>query len=155
MRLMQDNLSETFNRPLDTTELPSDSMLHQMGEFSASMIGGQNFKMHKINGAGYLIQFDKDGAREFHHLDDDLQGGYAKNNKASFGFVTTLRKHIKDSLDNGHDVRVVAHQKLAGPLERITRMAVDRTPGYAMSPSIPGNHELTGDPTVSWTLTKQ
>lgn len=147
-------LLEAIKTAPATKELPRDGMLHQMGEFSTSMIGGTNFKMHKIPNNGYLIQFDKGHGREFHHVDDNLQGGYVKNGTGSFGFVSTLTQHIKQSLDDGHKVRVVVHKNLASPLERITKLMVSRNPGYSVSGSTQGNHEITGDPTVSWELQK-
>lgn len=43
------------------------------GSMSAAMVDGDNFGMHKLKGSGYMIQFDKDGATELHHVDDDFR----------------------------------------------------------------------------------
>lgn len=93
-------LLESFNAPLHTVKLPDDSMLHQMGAFSASMIGGDNFKMHKIPDTGYIIQFDKDGATEVHHVDENLQGGYKQEvpAKSAIRFASTMANHVNHYL---------------------------------------------------------
>lgn len=148
------DIQETLDSTLPTKQIPTDSMLHQMGEFSASMIGGSNFSMHKLDGAGYMIQFDKDGQTELHHVDDDLKGGYIKNNQPSLKLVSTYRKHIKGLLDSGKQVRISAHEKLGDSFYRLTKNIIKRTPEYGVSPSQDTTHELTGDKLKTWTIHK-
>jgi len=147
-------IHESLDSTLKTTKVPEDSMLHQMGAFSASMIDGTNFGMHKLDGAGYMIQFDKDGATELHHVDDDLKGGYLKNNQPSIKMISTYRKHIKSLVDSGKQVRIVAHQHLADQFARLSKRIIDKNPEYKMSDPIDANHELTGDKLKSWIISK-
>lgn len=145
---------ESMDSTLGSTKVPEDSMLHTMGSMSAAMVGGHNFQMHKLHGAGYMIQYDKDGATELHHIDDDLRGGYLKNNQPSMKMISTYRKHIKGLVDSGKKVRIVAHHNLADQFRRLTDRVVDRNPGYKVSPTENGEHEITGDKTKSWTISK-
>ncbi len=157
-------LREIFNDPLikeslDSTTpketVPEDSMLHQMGSMSASMIGGENFKMHKIGKEGYLIQFDKDGATEVHHVDENLSGGHLKGLAApSMKMVSTFKNHIQGLVDSGKKVRIVAHDKLADGFAKITQRVLSKNPEYKMSAPIESEHEITGDKMKSWELTK-
>lgn len=147
-------VNESLDTQLTKTKIPEDSMLHQMGAFSASMIGGANFKMHKLSGAGYMIQFDKDGATELHHVDDDLKGGYLKSNQPSIRMVSTYRSHIKDLVDSGKKVRIVAHTALADSFHRLTKTIVYKSPGYKVSELTNGVHEITGDKLKSWVISK-
>lgn len=149
-----DKLVESMDSTLNKTKVPEDSMLHQMGAFSASMIGGDNFSMHKLSGAGYMIQFDKEGATELHHVDDDLKGGYIKNNQPSIKLISTYRKHIKDLVDSGKKVRIVAHNAVADSFHRITKHIADRTPGYKVSEPESTVHPITDDKLKSWEITK-
>jgi hypothetical protein len=147
-------ITESMNSTMKSVKVPEDSLLHQMGAFSASMTGGTNFKMHKLDSAGYMIQFDKDNATEFHHVDDDLKGGYLKSNQPTLKMISTYRKHIKDVLDSGKNVRISAHQKLADSFHRITQGIAARTPGYSVLKPVESEHEITGDKLKSWTITK-
>lgn len=148
-------VNESLNSSLTKTKIPEDSMLHQMGSFSASMVGGSNFGMHKLSGAGYMIQFDKDGATELHHVDDDLKGGYLKSNQPSMKMVSTYRNHIKDLVDSGKTVRIVAHDKLADSFHRLSKRIASKSPEYKVSDPIDTEHELTGDKLKSWTISKR
>lgn len=147
-------MNESLDSTLSMTKIPEDSMLHQMGSFSASMIGGSNFGMHKLDGAGYMIQFHKDGATELHHVDDDLKGGYVKNNQPSLRMISTYRQHIKNLVDSGQKVRIVAHDKLAPSFQRLSKRIVDRNPGYNMSEPVDSEHEITGDKLKSWEISR-
>lgn len=149
-------LLESFNAPLPTQVIPDDSMLHQMGSFSASMIGGDNFKMHKIPETGYIIQFDKDGATEVHHVDENLQGGYKQNvpEKSAIRFASTMANHVKSLLDENKTVRITAHKNLSGNFKRITDRLIARHPEYSVSSAVSSTHEITGDPVVSWEIKK-
>lgn len=148
-------LKESMNSDLEKTQVPEDSMLHVMGAMSAAMIGGDNFKMHKLHGAGYMIQYDKDGATELHHVDDDLKGGYLKKSDSpSMKMISTYRKHIKGIVDSGKKVRIVAHDHLADQFRRLTDRIVSKNPGYNISPTTEGEHEITGDKTKSWEISK-
>ena len=150
------SLLETFNSPLPTTELPEDSMLHQMGAFSAAMLGGENFKMHKIPDTGYIIQFDKDGATEVHHVDESLQGGYKKEVPTgnAIRFASTMANHVKGLLDQGKNVRISAHKNLADNFKSITNKLIARHPEYTTTAPVESTHEITGDPVVSWEIKK-
>lgn len=147
-------IKESFDSPAETKQVPEDSMLHVMGAMSAAMVGGHNFKMHKLDKSGYMIQFDKDGATELHHVDDDLKGGYIKNNQPSLKMVGAYRKHIKGIVDSGKKVRIVAHNKLADSFKRITDRIIDKNPGYKTSSVTSGEHEITGEPMKSWEISK-
>lgn len=149
-------LLESFNAPLPTQVIPDDSILHQMGSFSASMIGGDNFKMHKIPETGYIIQFDKDGATEVHHVDENLQGGYKQNvpEKSAIRFASTMANHVKSLLDENKTVRITAHKNLSGNFKRITDRLIARHPEYSVSSAVSSTHEITGDPVVSWEIKK-
>lgn len=149
-----DNLNESFDSPSKTTEIPEDSMLHQMGSMSAAMIGGTNFKMDKLDGNGYIIQFDKDGATELHHVDDNLSGGYSTNKSVPIRMVGTFKDRAKVLIDAGRRVRIVAHSTLADPFRNITKRLVARNPEYKVSDPVYGVHEMTGDKTVSWEISK-
>lgn len=153
-RKMNQSISESFDSPSKTTEIPEDSMLHQMGSMSASMIGGTNFKMHKLDGNGYIIQFDKDGATELHHVDDNLSGGYSTNTSVPVRMIGAFRDRAKALIDSGRRVRIVAHSTLATPFKNITKRLVSRNPEYKVSDPIYGEHEMTGDKTVSWEISK-
>lgn len=148
-------MNESLNSKLPSEDIPEDSMLHQMGSMSAAMLGGSNFKMKKLQGSGYMVQFDKDGATELHHVDDSLQGGYIKGNQPSLRMIGTYRSHIKDILDSGKKVRIVAHHKLADSFHRITKAIVDKNPGYKISPVADTEHEITGDKLKSWELSRK
>lgn len=150
---------KTVNESLDTdlkkTQVPEDSMLHVMGAMSAAMVGGDNFKMHKLDGAGYMIQYDKDGATELHHVDDDLRGGYLKKSETpSMKMISTYRKHIKGLVDSGKKVRIVSHDHLADQFKRLSDRVAARNPGYNVSGITHGEHEITGDKTQSWEISK-
>lgn len=150
-------LNESIDQPLSMTDLPHDSMLHQMGEFSAGLVGGKNFNMKKIaNNLGYLIQYDKDGMTEVHHVDDNLQGGFKNDIPKHSGlkFVSTISHHIKNLLDDGRKVKIVAHHNLANNFRRLTDRLVAKNPGYSVSDSSHETHEITGDPMISWKLSK-
>lgn len=148
------DITEAFDKPLDKTEVPQDSMLHAMGSMSAAMVGGDNFSMHKLKGSGYMVQFDKNGATELHHVDDDLQGGYLKTNQPSMRLIGTYRSHIKDLLDSGRRVRIVAHDKLADSFHRISSRLVSMHPEYSISAPKEETHDITGDKLKSWELNK-
>lgn len=147
-------MNESLNSELNKTKVPEDSLLHQMGAFSASMVGGSNFKMHKLDGSGYMIQFDKDGATELHHVDDDLKGGYLKSNQPSIKMISTYRKHIKGILDSGDKVRIVAHKALGDHFYRLSQNIIKRSPGYHLSDPTDTEHEITGDKLKSWEISK-
>lgn len=147
-------MNESLNTTLSKTDIPEDSMLHQMGSMSAAMVGGHNFQMKKLNGAGYMIQFDKDGATELHHVDDNLQGGYLKGNQPSLRMISTYRDHIQNLLDQGRRVRIVAHDKLATPFHKIASRLISKHPEYKVSDPINTEHEITGDKLKSWELSK-
>jgi hypothetical protein len=147
-------MNESLNSELSHEDIPHDSMLHQMGSMSAAMIGGSNFHMKKLQNAGYMIQFEKDGATELHHVDDNLQGGYLKGNQPSLRMVGTYRNHIKNLLDQGHRVRIVAHHKLADSFHKIASRLVSKQPDYKISEPTDTEHEITGDKLKSWELSK-
>lgn len=147
-------MNESLNSELDKTKIPEDSMLHVMGAMSAAMVGGENFGMHKLHGAGYMIQFDKEDATELHHVDDDLKGGYVKNNQPSMKMISTYRKHIKGLVDSGKKVRIVAHDHLADSFKSITDRVIAKNPGYKTTEPESGEHEITGDKTKSWVIHK-
>jgi hypothetical protein len=125
-----------------------------MGTMSAAMIGGTNFKMDKLDGNGYIIQFDKDGATELHHVDDSLSGGYSKNTSVPIRMVGAFKDRAKALIDSGRRVRIVAHSTLADPFRNITKRLVGRNPEYKVSEPVYGKHEITGDKTVSWEISK-
>jgi hypothetical protein len=147
-----DSLKESLDSHHELSRVPEDSMLHVMGAMSAAMIGGDNFSMHKIDSNGYLIQFDKDGATEFHHVDDELKGGYLKNSKPSFSFIGTYKKKIKDVVDSGKKVRIVAHASLGDKFKRITDKLIKTHPEYKTTDAIDKTHEMTGDALKSWEI---
>ena len=147
-------MNESFDTNLDKTEIPEDSLLHQMGNFSAQIQGGSNFKMHKLAGSGYMIQFVKDGATELHHVDDNLSGGYLKKNQPSLKMISTYKNHIKNIVDSGNKVRISAHDKLADSFYRISKGIVARNPGYDISEPNASTHEITGDQLKSWVISK-
>lgn len=149
-------INESLDSTISKTEVPDDSMLHQMGAMSASMIGGSNFKMHKLGaGYGYLLQFDKDGATEVHHVDENLQGGYVKNNGTlPYKFVSTAKKHIQSILDTGKPVRLAVHGSLSDQFKSLSGRILARSEGYSMTDPVKSEHELTGDPIVSWVFHK-
>jgi hypothetical protein len=151
---MVKKLSESFDSPSKTTEIPEDSMLHQMGSMSAAMIGGSNFKIDKLDGNGYIIQFDKGGATELHHVDDNLSGGYSTNKSVPIRMVGTFKDRAKALIDAGRRVRIVAHSTLADPFRNITKRIIARNPEYNVSDPVYGRHEITGDKTVSWEISK-
>lgn len=147
-------LNESLNSKLSSQEIPQDSMLHQMGSMSAAMVGGENFQMKKLDNAGYMIQFDKEGATELHHVDDNLQGGYLKGDQPSLKMISTYKDHIQNLLDQGRRVRIVAHDKLAIPFHKIASRLVSKNPEYKISEPTDTVHEITGDKLKSWELSK-
>lgn len=151
-----DNLKESLDSNLKGDPLPPEHMLHQMGEFSASMVGGSNFKMHPLgDDYGFLIQFDKGGNTEVHHIDKDLSGGSLNGKKGtSVKMVSTFKHHIKDLLDSGKTVKISAHHNLANKFLRLTDKTVSKYPGYEMSEPSDEAHELTGDKLTTWTIRK-
>ena len=148
-------ISESLDSKEVKTELPHDSMLHQMGLMSASMVGGSNFSMHQIGNSGYLVQFDKDGATEVHHLDENLSGGRLKGSMTpSMKMVGTFKDHIQNLLDSGKKVRVSTHKELGDGFRKITERLITRHPEYKMSAPQDAEHELTGDKLTTWELSK-
>lgn len=145
---------ESMNTKLDMTKVPEDSMLHQMGSMSTSMIGGHNFQMHKLDGAGYMIRFDKAGAREFHHVDDNLTGGHLTGSQPSGRLMSTYHSEIRNTVESGVPVRIVAHHKLADAFHSLTRRMIGRNPGYHATDPVETQHELTGDRTKTWMIHK-
>jgi hypothetical protein len=149
-------LSESFDKPLTTVPVPEDSMLHQMGTFSAAMIGGSNFKMASIPDNGFILQFDKDGATELHHVDENLTGGYKKDipTKSAIRFASTFANHAKNIINSGTPVRIVAHENLADNFRRITDRLLAKNPEYTASNTKDDVHPITGDKLKSWEIYK-
>lgn len=68
--------------------------------------------------------------------------------------IGTYREHIKNLLDSGRRVRIVAHDKLAGSFHRFASRLVSKHPEYTVTSPIDLNHEITGDKLQSWELSK-
>lgn len=160
MQTIKDAYAEVVQESLDTnlklTKVPEESMLHVMGSMSAAMVGGTNFSMHHMGkDNGYMIQMDKDGATELHHVNDDLRGGFAENKKPSFGFVSTFKKRIKEIVDSGKTVRLVAHDAIKTPVKNISDRLISKNPEYSSTEPKSITHELTGDPMTAWEISKK
>lgn len=148
-------ITESFDSPLKTTKIPEDSMMHKMGEMSAAMVGGSNFSMHKIPNVGYLVQFDKDGATEVHHIDEGMQGGYkALPRKAAMGFASTFAHHIKGVLDSGKTVRISAHNSHFDHFKSISDRLLKLHPQYSASDVEASKHPITDETVKEWTIKK-
>lgn len=148
-------ISESLDSVVPKETIPEDSMVHQMGLMSAAMIGGTNFSIHKIGDLGHLVQFDKDGATEVHHLDPMLSGGHLVGSATpSMRMVSTFKNHIQGLLDDGKTVRISTHKNMAKGFRSITQRLIDKNPEYKMSEPTDTTHELTGDELTQWELKK-
>lgn len=148
-------LTESFDSPLPTTKISEDSMIHVMGAMSAAMVGGENFSMHKIPSQGFIVQFDKDGATEVHHIDDNMQSGYKANTKKSaISFASTMAHHIKGILDSGRTVRISAHHSNVDGFRGISNRLIKLHPEYSSGPVKVQEHPFTGEEVHEWEIKK-
>ena len=148
-------ITESLDSPATIEKIPETSMLHMMGSMSAQMVGGNNFSMHKIgDDLGYLIRYEKEGHTEFHHVDENLGGGYKRSipTKGGLKFVSTMVDSIKKSLDSGESVKISAHHNLSNNFGRIIDRVSKRYPEYVVSNGAEETHPITQDKLKSWTI---
>jgi hypothetical protein len=149
-------VTESFDSPLPTTKIPEDSMIHVMGAMSAAMVGGENFSMHKIPNQGFIVQFDKDGATEVHHIDENMQSGYKANNKKSaISFASTMANHIKNIIDTGKAVRISAHHSNVDGFRGISDRLIKLHPEYQSSDVQVKEHPFTGEEVHEWEVKRK
>lgn len=111
--------------------------------------------MHKIgDDLGYLIRYVKEGHTEFHHVDENLGGGYKQSipTKGGLKFVSTMVDSIKKSLDSGESVKISAHHNLSNNFGRIIDRVSKRYPEYVVSNGAEETHPITQDKLKSWTI---
>ena len=150
------DLCESFDSKVEIAKVPEDSMLHVMGAMSAGMVGGTNFSMYETPEHGFLVQFDKDGATEVHHIDSNLQGGYkAKSGKSAIKFASIFAHHIKGLLDTGKAVRISAHHSNFDHFRKISDNLIKRNPDYSSSGVEESNHPITNERVHEWTIEKR
>ena len=143
----QVRLQESLDKPYHLNDVTADNpMMVTMVERS----GGNNVKLYQPDDhpTHKFIEFDKDGAKEIHHaIIDGYRQITGKNITAGVvptKFVSTMFHLIKQHVDAGHRVRVLATDDHVNQFKRIGSLLANRY-GYTISePNYHSHHPIGG-----------
>lgn len=143
----QVRLQESLDKPYHLNDVTADNpmlvaMIERSGGKNVRLLQPDDYPSHKF------FDFDKDGAKEVHHaIIDGYKQISGKNITAGVvptKFVSTMFHLIKQHVDAGHRVRILATDDHSKQFKKISSLLANRH-GYTISePQFHSHHPIGG-----------